>query len=272
MGKLFKEKYKTIITDVLFIAIGTACLMFRNKLLNAPLMLTKPFSMAVVAMLAMIYLFPLGIHENKKVYENKLALISAFIIIAIGQINIYIMNHFFGINNSGIGAFSTNFILFLQLSITLTLFISYFFKVRFTKFNWNISIKSFLLVIIVYTLYRVVGNGNVFPRIKIDLDFLITFFKKSLYPGIYEEVLFRGLLISGLKGCGFSDDKCNVIQAVVFGLTHTGSWGDYSWISLFSTALQAMDGYVFGKIYFKTKSLTPGILLHGLFDTINLSF
>lgn len=90
------------------------------------------------------------------------------------------------------------------------------------------------------------------------------------YPGFYEEVLYRGLLISALKGLGLDDDKTNILQAILFGIHHIMSWGIASWFFLLSIAAQALLGYVLGKIYFKTKSLMPCILLHGLLDSVQL--
>ena len=270
MEKIFKEKYKTIITDVLFLIGGGICLLVRYKIDSATFKNSAIIPFHIISMIIVIYIFPLKINDNKKIYENKGALISALIIIAIGKISFYILNYVYGLNNGTVNH-STKFILFvllLQLGVTLTLFISYFLKIKFTEFNWNISIKSFVLVLLAFIIYLVVSRGDAVFNININLKLLINFIHETLYPGIYEELLFRGLLISGLKSCGFSDDKCNVVQAVIFGLVHTGNFGIYSWISLLSTANQAMMGYVFGKVYFKTKSLTPCILLHGFVDAI----
>lgn len=100
------------------------------------------------------------------------------------------------------------------------------------------------------------------------LNFLIGTIVNSAYPGFFEEVLYRGFLISGLKGLGLSNNKCNIVQAIIFGISHVMSWGIPSWIFLLSTASQAMVGYLLGKIYFKTESLMPCILFHGLLDSM----
>ena len=272
MEKVFKENYKTIIIDVLFLIGGGICLLVRNILDKSILKFQLLLPLIIASLLIIIYLFPLGNHEDKKIYENKRAIIPAFIIIAITQIIIYSLNVFCGIN-SGSNIQNRKLATFIEVCVVLTLFISYFFKIRFKKFNWNISIKSFILILLIYIVYKSLSilfyESNCTMKVinlKFMCDFLKGFFFNSIYPGIYEELLFRGLMVSGLKGFGYSDDKCNVIQAVIFGLFHTGSFGVYSWISLLSTAYQAMMGYVFGKVYFKTKSLTPCILLHGLVD------
>ena len=97
---------------------------------------------------------------------------------------------------------------------------------------------------------------------------ILNFIYQCIYPGIFEETLYRGFLISGLKGLKLNESKCNVIQALIFGASHVNSWGSGSFIFLLHTAFQSLIGYLFGKLYFKTKSLTPCIILHGLFNTI----
>lgn len=98
--------------------------------------------------------------------------------------------------------------------------------------------------------------------------FLLNALFNAAYPGIFEEVLYRGFLISGLKGIGLSDEKCNVIQSIIFGIAHVMSWGAAPKAFILYTTAQAMAGYLLGKVYFKTKSLTPCILLHGLMNVI----
>lgn len=90
----------------------------------------------------------------------------------------------------------------------------------------------------------------------------------SLYPGFFKEVLFRGFLISGLKGFGLSDDRCNIFQAIILGVGHVMSWGMPSWIFLLAMTWQAMLGYVLGKLHFKTNSLLSCILFHGFLNAI----
>jgi hypothetical protein len=61
------------------------------------------------------------------------------------------------------------------------------------------------------------GTINIKSLVKPSLiaDFIIKMIRKSLHPGVFEEVLYRGLLISGLKGFGLKDEHTNIIQAII---------------------------------------------------------
>ena len=101
-------------------------------------------------------------------------------------------------------------------------------------------------------------KNNSFPiknllSISFVVKFVLSTLYHCLYPGLLEEVLYRGFLISGLKGLGIDDWKCNIVQAVIFGIIHVFSGGNYAWKVLLSTASQTLSGYVLGKIYLKTK-------------------
>lgn len=90
--------------------------------------------------------------------------------------------------------------------------------------------------------------------------------------------MFRGFLISGLLSFNMEKWKANIIQSVIFGLGHcfVVSKGLGFHISalaaILHTSQQMMIGYVLGKIYLKTNSLLPGIILHGLLDGVSATF
>jgi membrane protease YdiL (CAAX protease family) len=91
-----------------------------------------------------------------------------------------------------------------------------------------------------------------------------------IYPALYEEFLFRGLLVSGLKG--FFNNECliNITQAIVFGLMHFSIYTERGfgiWSPVFIGS-QVILGYLLGSLYLKTRSLTPSIILHTLFDIL----
>lgn len=268
---------KTLILDFLFITIGCICLFFYDNYNGAPLHSALLF-VCFAALIIIIYLYPLKVKEDKHIYENKKALIVFFIIEVFMLIMAYILSNKLNLNNSTTSYFNGTYIWLLQIGITSTLLISYLFKIKLKKFNWNISLKSFILVILVYIVYKLIYNiygiynSEIYFSNILAMKFVLIFINRavyeSFYPGIFEEVLCRGLLISGLKGFGLSDNKCNIIQAIIFGMTHIMSLGTPSWIFLLSTASQAMFGYIQGKIYFKTKSLVPCIILHGLMDVV----
>lgn len=92
----------------------------------------------------------------------------------------------------------------------------------------------------------------------------------AVYPGFFEEFLYRGLLISKLKNYKLTEESINIIQAILFGLLHCNLYTqDVSLgFAILATAAQMLLGYILGKIYFKTKSLMPCIIFHVILDWI----
>jgi len=97
----------------------------------------------------------------------------------------------------------------------------------------------------------------------------IFIFVQLLSPGIWEEVAFRGVILT-LLFKKYSTRKAITIDGIIFGCSHfvnllTGA-------DLIMTLLQIMFattiGFAFAYLYFKTESLIPSILAHYLVDSI----
>jgi membrane protease YdiL (CAAX protease family) len=86
----------------------------------------------------------------------------------------------------------------------------------------------------------------------------------SLTPGIWEEVLFRGVIIIVLLKLTKSYKKAFIIQIVIFGLVHIKGIDLLSLVDAFSVMILAV---AFTYSAYKTKSLIPGIIFHYLHDT-----
>lgn len=159
----------------------------------------------------------------------------------------------------------------IQLPIILTIFSCTLFKVRLRDFNWSINAKTLLTVFVLFGLlklsYLVATDFNSLKALPVDYYFR-NFIQQIYYPSIVEEVIFRGFLFSGLLSIGIREPKANIIQALVFGLIHALPPNELTLISLLSTSMQVYIGYLIGKLYLSTKSLTPCIILHALIDTI----
>ncbi len=159
----------------------------------------------------------------------------------------------------------------IQLPIILTITSCTLFKVRLRDFNWSINAKTLLYIFALFILlkipYIVATDFDSLKALPVDY-FFRNFFQQIYYPSIVEEVIFRGFLLSGLLSIGIRESKANMIQAVVFGLIHALPPNELTIISILSTSMQMYLGYLIGKIYLSTKSLTPCIILHGLIDTI----
>lgn len=90
-----------------------------------------------------------------------------------------------------------------------------------------------------------------------------------LLVGLFEELLFRGVLFHGLEA------KTNavtalVVSSLIFGLMHYVNW--IGGQSFGDTTIQvihaAAGGFLYGAIMLMTGSIWPGILLHGTWDAI----
>jgi membrane protease YdiL (CAAX protease family) len=86
----------------------------------------------------------------------------------------------------------------------------------------------------------------------------------SLTPGIWEEVLFRGVLVIVLVRLTRSLKKACVIQVAIFGLAHIKGIDLLSFVDSFSVMILAI---AFTFLAYKTRSLIPGIVFHYLHDT-----
>ena len=87
----------------------------------------------------------------------------------------------------------------------------------------------------------------------------------SLNPGIWEELLLRGVLMIVLLRLTGSFKRAALIQVVLFGLAHIKGLDFLSLVcEPFSVAVIALG---FTYIAYKTKSLIPGMVFHYLHDT-----
>lgn len=273
--KIIKMVNKLLIYEMLFIitCFGSLYVYF-SYTLEQPVLLT----LSAIIMIVLIKIFSKQLEDDKKIYVNKKAILLFIIIYTIMVILIISFNKFLSLNSNSVNQVKLLYILLLQAVITSTIFLSYIFGISLKEYNWKISFKWISIIFLVYLAYKLSLNililknnsfsiNNIFS-ISFVVKFVLYTLYKCLYPGLLEEVLYRGFLISGLKGLGITDWKCNIVQAIVFGIIHFLASGNYAWRVLLSTAAQTLMGYVLGTLYFKTKSLTPCILLHGLINAI----
>ena len=73
-------------------------------------------------------------------------------------------------------------------------------------------------------------------------------------------------LSKGLKRFLSDEHIINIIQAIVFGLSHFVSYTEYGIWGIFLTSSQILWGYLFGIVYMKSKSLIPSIIVHAFAD------
>lgn len=94
-----------------------------------------------------------------------------------------------------------------------------------------------------------------------------------LIPGIWEEVSFRGVMMT-LNMRKHSRTTVIIAISLLFGLSHYINLRGSS--NLFATNLQviwaALFGFLLGYLFIKTKSLIPSIILHYLVNTVGQLF
>ena len=92
-------------------------------------------------------------------------------------------------------------------------------------------------------------------------------FVAALAPAIFEEVLFRGILIGKLRENGQSPLAALLISAVIFGAVHltNGITGDMLNV-LVQVGYAFVVGLLFGAVYLKTEDLFSVMLFHFLID------
>ncbi len=130
------------------------------------------------------------------------------------------------------------------------------------------NIHKFIIIGIIAALFTLTGMlvGSLLTD-KFVLSFsTITLSQAvfSLTPGIWEEVLFRGVLMILLIRSTKSFKKAFVIQVVLFGLVHIKGFDVLSFVDAFSVMILAI---AFTYIAYKTRSLIPAIIFHYLHDT-----
>lgn len=86
----------------------------------------------------------------------------------------------------------------------------------------------------------------------------------SLTPGIYEEILFRGVIMIVLIRMTKSLKKSALIQVILFGLVHIKGLDLLNYVDAFSVSILALS---FTYLTYKTQSLIPAIVFHYLHDT-----
>jgi membrane protease YdiL (CAAX protease family) len=128
-------------------------------------------------------------------------------------------------------------------------------------------------------------TGNIFGNFIFDLDVIFGnpgtsisiygwfLFIIMLIPGIWEEVSFRGI-ISTLNLRKYSQKTVLIFVSVLFGLFHYFNFlvGNDLVLTGIQVIYATLLGFLFGYLFFKTKSLIPSIIVHYLIDSLGQLF
>jgi membrane protease YdiL (CAAX protease family) len=156
------------------------------------------------------------------------------------------------------------------------IFIPSLWGIKITYFNYKVSLKFLLYTLLLFLMYLIPGllyEGSDILRINntynnSSMSYFFDFCIKLIYPAFYEEFIYRGLLITGLTGIGCNRIQANIIQSILFGITHYSLYLNYGYLCILAITGQIIIGFLLGKLYYKTNSLTPCIIYHLLFDMI----
>jgi uncharacterized protein len=133
--------------------------------------------------------------------------------------------------------------------------------------------------IVLCLLLAVIGSYLIFGGMSLTverfLELVAVVIVFGLVSGAYEELWFRGLLLSKIAPI-LGEGPGNIFQAVVFGVFEamifaalTGSAGDMTFVAIL--IIGAMMGYYWGRATQKTGSILSSVLLHaGLYMLILL--
>lgn len=220
----------------------------------------------VILLMNFIYKFK---EEKDDIFINKKALLVFAIIYSIN----ILMNLNINILKKVMMHWSLGKVLIIQLIMgMIPIFIGYSFKIKLSNFKWKTSVKWLLIstsIFIIYFIPKIILLGSEafqYRNYYSKPDYIINIINALIFNVFIEELVYRGYLISGLKALKLNEFIINAIQAIIFGLIHiyqvpnTHIFMGVSW--------HILMGYILGKLYFKSKSLTPGILLHLLINMV----
>ncbi|MPQ44394.1 CPBP family intramembrane glutamic endopeptidase, partial [Clostridium tarantellae] len=164
-----------------------------------------------------------------------------------------------------------NFILFALL------FVCYISREKISSLNFNTSLITLLRILVIAILYKLilicVYELSGVTLVSSDKSFILTFLKGLIFPVIYEEILFRGFLLGTLSAFKLSKTKSNIIQSLIYGILHNIIFLEPSniFLAIIYTCSHSLMGYLYGKAYLKSGSITCSIVLHSLCKAISFT-
>ena len=138
-------------------------------------------------------------------------------------------------------------------------------------FDFSRSLKGFVLALpaLVFVVWNIAYHlcaGIAFRPLSEAGMILLT----ALAPGLFEEVLFRGVVTGKIQGAGKSQLYAVLAPALLFGLIHLTNAPAIGPLSALVQALYAtVIGLLFGAVYVRTRDIVSPVLMHTLIDLSN---
>jgi len=174
---------------------------------------------------------------------------------------------------SGLALFTLGQIVLSAITIFLMVKFNVFSKDNFKFKNLGRGLLlgwvTYVCVIVTIVIYISSFPENSFAIPNIP-SLLITVLHPLIGTGLFEEVLFRGLVLKLLLGA-FGDSKNGIIKAVIissllFGIVHIGNAiaGAGLLPTIFNIMGAALVGVFYAALYIRTKNLLVVIILHAI--------
>jgi membrane protease YdiL (CAAX protease family) len=141
------------------------------------------------------------------------------------------------------------------------------------RFPWQATLSLFLLPVLLFT-PGMLAVENLLQMLTVKLfplsdsqreagyrfltDGLSSIVLVSILAPVIEELLFRGIILRSFLR-QYSPSRAIVYSAVVFGFAH---------MNIHQFVIAFVIGLVIGKIYERTRSLIPGMLLHAAYNAV----
>ena len=139
-----------------------------------------------------------------------------------------------------------------------------------------IAISLFVIIVFISIMIGVYESNIPSARISYDYPNILLYVSFALIAGVLEEIFFRGIVLNFL----LEQSKKNravipiILSALTFAFAH--SVNIFYGSSIDQLSFQIYDAFLFGLligiIYYKTKSLWPGIIIHTLIDAYSFGF
>jgi membrane protease YdiL (CAAX protease family) len=240
------KKYKDTLLELLYL-ISVNALMFKFTNYPSKLILIIDFFIILLSIYDYFYNTESENKINKYMANNK----SKYLVLYALTFNLIVNNL----------KFNGNYYMYILPLIYLfsLILLLYLFKINIFKFNYKTSIKWLALIILMFLLIKTttIKPTNDYNNI---IDFGVVIILGLIWNFGLEEIIFRGLSFSSLKYYKLSDVQVNIAQSIIFMLTHIGTY------DLKTSLLPLLLGYLLGKLYTSSKSLTPSIIFHGLYN------
>lgn len=124
---------------------------------------------------------------------------------------------------------------------------------------------NWVLVLFIAGILANFASGNIGDQTS---EFLLTALAATALVGYTEEILFRGLVLRGSRGSGFSENKVMVVTAFAFGIFHAANLVNGAPLggTLFQVVNAGLAGAGFYILFRKYGTILVPMVIHALVD------